>query len=205
MYIFRKVHIYLDHCYHANLVCMIQTFFQTINTVGQKGFDNKSMFCHRRKVGALFSYLITFVPISNIPITEGMNIILNKNTTAIIVVNYVDFQQIIYLKKNELYFQTCQQERQSSWNNLDQMKNMNSFVRVHLISLHTFEYICDYVKEKKKKFHFKKVKGQQSMCNCTTTKKKQEKICSRKICSKHHSRQLCFCRSLMRPKNPRKP
>ena len=66
--------------------------FQTINTVGQKGFDNKSMFCHRRKVGALFSYLITFVPISNIPITEGMNIILNKNTTAIIVVNYVDFQ-----------------------------------------------------------------------------------------------------------------
>ena len=82
LYIFRKVHIYLDHCYH---VC-------TINMVGQKGFDNKSMFCHRRKVGALFSYLITFVPISNIPITEGMNIILNKNTTAIIVLNYVHFQ-----------------------------------------------------------------------------------------------------------------
>ena len=30
--------------------------------------------------------------ISNIPITEGMNIILNKNTTAIIVLNYVHFQ-----------------------------------------------------------------------------------------------------------------
>ena len=28
---------------------------------------------------------------------------------------------------------------------------MNSFDRVHLISLHSFEYICDYVKEKKKK------------------------------------------------------
>merc|ERR1711971_198222 len=30
------------------------------------------------------------------------------------------------------------------------MKNMNSFVRINLISLHTFVYICHYVKEKKK-------------------------------------------------------
>ena len=34
---------------------------------------------------------------------------------------------------------------------LDVMKNMKSFVRVHSITLHTFVYICDYVKEKKKK------------------------------------------------------
>ena len=46
------------------------------------------MFCHRRKVGALFSYLITFVPISNIPITESMNIILNKEN-AIFVVHWL--------------------------------------------------------------------------------------------------------------------
>ena len=85
LYIFRKVHIYLDHCYHANLACMIQTFFQTINTVGQKGFDNKSMFCHRIKVGALYSYAISFVPISNITITEGMKIILNKNNAIFVV------------------------------------------------------------------------------------------------------------------------
>ena len=49
------------------------------------------MFCHRKKVGALFGYLITFAPISNIPITEGMNIILNKNNT-IFVVHYVHVQ-----------------------------------------------------------------------------------------------------------------
>ena len=32
---------------------------------------------------------------------------------------------------------------------LDYMKNMNSFVRVHSITLHTFVYICHYVKENK--------------------------------------------------------